>query len=584
MRSRGFSCFPQQLGVEEGFDFGDPSPRGIAEEICPRVKPEAHSPNFPINGYGATEGSLEGSYSHGGADQTMEYNNMDGEEGAFGSDGLPPHGSVSLDSPMFAVDANGGPTNEFSLSCKYAVAQNQNLYEDFSNGHMGSSQSLSTFPSLSCLPSVPLLNVEALQKQFSSSSSTPPFPGVGRRTRQKAGALEMRAALNIKRQQGGKNLNWVQGVRSPSPSVVSTPQPHVQLPEQLPEHVTPVRRGPGRPFGAKTVNRTPGVKSGRPFGTKKPRCLADDWSVDDDWNKQEKSKKTITRRKAVQVEVASFVRYDDEVEVLSEYDLKRRQTIAENNALLMSLGIQNEVQIIRPPPARMLKNPIIQRTAVNLKDVCVPGMYEQPCSGWVYDMKKSRYLKEVIMSQRYVLGKGVSALGVYQLNGLFGRYEVVRPLSEEVVTAYFMISQTHAKSVYSTLIPDKHRIFRNADSLGRHLLQYLRINPDDRNAGLLDIGNLKYCQGKGDMLYGPGLYIKYFKKDDFDAVRKVESRLDAHYKLLEESTFPLFPAGYYYHDFDDVIFSGNYNCVHVAPKNAHLRSKSGSDDESRDYR
>ena len=350
--------------------------------------------------------ALEGSYSHGVADQagsypcgvadeTMGYCNVDSEVGGVRSDGLPPHGTVSLDSPMFDVNADGVfdtqtaafPLNAFSLSCKFAVAQDQYNYEDLSNEQTGSLQSLPAFSSLS-LPSVPLLNVDTVQQQLCSPSSTLPRAGVRTRARQNVKALEMRAALNITRQRGGRNMNWVGGRRSPSPSLVSTPLPRVH-PSQ---HVAPVRRGPG-PHGAKTNNRTPGVKLGRPFGSTS-------------------SKKGNTQQKRVQVERGSF-NQDDDVEIISEYDLQRSRNIAENLAFMRMIGIQDDVQTIWPIQSIKRREPRIQACVVPLNDVCVPGMYEQPCSGWVYDMKHSRYLKEAIKSQCHVLGRGVSALGVY---------------------------------------------------------------------------------------------------------------------------------------------------------------------------
>ena len=262
----------------------------------------------------------------------------------------------------------------------------------------------------------------------------------------------------------------------------------------------------------------------------------------------------------------------------------RDERIAQNNAFMRQLGIEDVVQTIKPTQPRNGGETGMRARTVFLKDVCVSGRYEQPCSGWVYDMPNSRYLKEAFKSQGRVLNSAVSALGVYRLNGLFRRYEVVRPLSEEVVTAYFMVSQRNPKSVYSTLIPDEGtKIFRTAERLEEDLMKYLKIHVDDREAGLLDIGNFKYCYGKGQMMEGEGLYIKYFKKDDFNKLRGIYSRLDCHYKFREESTSPPLPAGYYYHDLDDIDFSGQYNCIHVAQRNAHLRLHSESDDESRGY-
>ena len=115
-----------------------------------------------------------------------------------------------------------------------------------------------------------------------------------------------------------------------------------------------------------------------------------------------------------------------------------------------------------------------------------------------------------------------------------------------------------------TLIPNTGpRIFRGGLTK-RHIEDYIKIDEDNIHQGILKRGNMKYCRGNGECLYGIGLYVKYFRSQDYDILYAVENSLGFHYSWKDETATS--PSGYYYHDYNDAGQVGRYPCVHVTPR------------------
>jgi hypothetical protein len=206
------------------------------------------------------------------------------------------------------------------------------------------------------------------------------------------------------------------------------------------------------------------------------------------------------------------------------------------------------------------------RNVVSLKSVFVRGRYDGNCPGWVYDKALGGYLKEVINSKACVLSKEVLDLRKYANNGLFFRFEVVRNLNDDVFSDEFIASQPPGPNVLRSLTPDtKGQIYRrNGVLMKEEIMKYLKISHEEQNNGRLQIGNFKYCRGRGELFEGDGLYIKYIRCSDFTALFNVIPLLARHYKICPATSTS--PAGYFYHDMTDESATREYACVNVVSK------------------
>lgn len=518
--------------------------------------------------------------------------------------GSPLHGNCPDDLPMFQGNAFEPsamsevaasvpqPPSAFSLSEIPYVAQQQPMYPAASLA--------SDVPAPSVLPSLPALNVEHVHRQAGQQMSS----------------MQLRSSIGISRARGGRNMHLVGGRESsdvPAGSYLppQMPFPATVLTNSVPSanqgmhldqssmseevasiSMSPTRRRPGRPLGFKPVRRA-GVKLGRPFGSTKNRGINDLIRSVDSNNRN-------TRRRVEQYPAngqscatpltPSLVNAIDDEGALavSQYELDRLQNMERNRRVMISLGLElNEPasrlsQSRRQGQQRQPRQPRQSRIrdVVTLDSVFVSGRYEGDCPGWVYDRKHLGYLKEAFSSKTNVLGNAVLSRELYRVNGLFRRFEVVRVLGEDVISEAYSSNQISGRSVFGTLEPDTRRkIFRRGGNLLKEeIMQYLKIDWDKRNDGLLDIGNFKYCRGMGESLMGEGLYVKYFKESDFSVLRAVYPELCFHYTFQQGSD--VLPAGYYYHDRDDQGFSQRYDCVHVAHRNVNRQVQTGSDEDS----
>ena len=204
-----------------------------------------------------------------------------------------------------------------------------------------------------------------------------------------------------------------------------------------------------------------------------------------------------------------------------------------------------------------------------MTDVFVSGRYDGECPGWIYDKERKGYLKEHFNSRFNSLGKSVEKGGIYQVNGLFSRFEVVRSLTEEIHSAHFFANQPSGVHVFESMTPNaESRCCRNKLKI-ETIQKYLRIDRTMKNASGIEFGNFKYCEGMGERLWGDGLYVKYLKAADFEILSSVHSDLKEHYKLRE--TLASEPPGYYYHDLGDSEFTKQYKCVHVVSKSDQIK-------------
>lgn len=571
-------CIQDSLVSGGGFTFNRRDDGDGDPELAAALQTPVRDPGEPH--------SWDVSSPHGGQEDDSMHDNA--------QDDLPMYNESAFE-PQAEQARTGSdvrPNIDFSLSGDAFGSQQQPVQQEESQ------------PSVPVLPSIPALNVDAVHQQVGFSQMRQNLEALSRQ-RQTMSSMQLRRSLNITRAPGGRNMHWVEGREESVVPALQYPPPQMPVPASVftdPVHPVnqgvnlsqtrvsgetsismPLKRGRGRPWGFRPDKATC-KKQGRPFGSKNGASAKNKTKNSGGRARQqaEPRQHPVSRQTEQTPLTPSLVNTMGEEPPLSEYELLRRQNIAHNRQVLADSGIESDARLMqRSQQQREPRQPRMLRNVVTLNSVFVPGRYEGECPGWVYDRKHLGYFKEAINSKISVLAASVVSRQVYKVNGLFRRYEVVRPLGDEVVSEGYLTNQISGQSVFDTLVQDTGcKIFRRGGNFRKvEINRYLKIDWERRNDGLLDIGNFKYCRGLGEALLGVGLYVKYFKEDDFSVLCNVYPDLRLHYAFRAASDD--LPAGYYYHDRDDAGFSKRYDCVHVAPKVATTRvdSESGGDSD-----
>lgn len=366
---------------------------------------------------------------------------------------------------------------------------------------------------------------------------------------------------------------------------------------------TPAKRRAGRPFGCRQVknaDRPPGsVMLGRRRGSKnKPR--PDGQSPQSGGRQKRRRDESIDgqgdgapltgqspqpggrqRRRRVQSIsgqgggdslTPSLVDNMEDQPELSEYELQRLQNMSYNSTIFRELGLGSYPVASAPvrqprPRSSAMGTTGVSGHSIRLHDVFVRGRFDGNYNGWVYDKNAGGYLLEIFSARlTQCLPSNVAELGMYTLNGLFMRWEVTRPLESDFLSDTFIQNQPPGRNVTDQLrAVSRMRMFRGNNHLTADAIKpYIFLEVTQMHAGTLHIGNLKYCHGKGQYLYGDGLYVKYLKAADYELLRGGLSLLSWQYKFRDATSAT--PAGFFYMDMGDYNWLQQYPCMHVTPR------------------
>jgi len=241
---------------------------------------------------------------------------------------------------------------------------------------------------------------------------------------------------------------------------------------------------------------------------------------------------------------------------LSEYELRRRETIRQNQESMAAIGLNVPLLPERPPPSR----PQI----VRIEDVFKLGCYGGPCPGWSYSITHGGYFKMWIRSQFTNLHQRLAHLDIYVRNGLFRRRELAIPLDpinwSTDVTG--LVPATSGIEVFPQLVPSNERCFRVPDA--HQIERFIFIDGRLSRIEPLERGGMKYCHGAGERLHGQGLYVSFFDEGDYGILLEAVPDLRHHYTLCRATCES--PSGYYYHDAEDTSFSRPYALVDLASR------------------